>query len=161
MNPPNPSPTIVVGCDASPAARAAVEVASDRATPDGRLILVHTYLVPADYIGASYYNPMLEDASQCAATVLDELERDCERLAEVEVERDITLGSAAVAITRAAEAFEADEIVIDSRGVGRVRALLGSVAHDVIHRAECPVIVIPERMVELQAKTPAAAAGAV
>jgi len=136
-------------------------VAIDRAKPDGRLILVHTYLVPADYIGASYYNPMLEDASQYAATLLDELERDCERLAEVEVERDITLGAAAVAITRAAVAFEADEIVIGSRGVGRVRALLGSVAHDVIHRAECPVIVIPERMVELQAKTPAAAAGAV
>jgi nucleotide-binding universal stress UspA family protein len=76
-------------------------------------------------------------------------------------QRDITLGPPAAAIMRAAEANEADEIFIGSRGLGRVRALLGSVAHDVIHRANCPVTVIPERMVELRTETPAAVATAV
>ena len=155
------SRTIVVGYDGSKSADAAIEHAIDRAGPDGRLVLVHAYHVPADYIGASYYTEMQEDACQGAAGVLDTLERDCERLGAVEHERDISAGPAAPAIVRAAEAYDADEIVIGSRGVGRVRALLGSVAHDVLHRAQCPVTVIPERMVEAWTATPAAATAAV
>ena len=53
------------------------------------------------------------------------------------------------AIARAAELRHADEIVIGSRGAGRVSAMLGSVAHDVIHRAHCPVVVIPERALDI------------
>lgn len=161
MTPATTGRTLVVGYDGSPAARAAVEYAIDRAIPDGRLVLVHAYQVPVDYSGAAYYNDMVGDASQYAASVLDALEHDCERLVAVEFERDIAVGSAAEAIAGAAEVHEADEIVIGSRGVGRVRALLGSVAHDVIHRAHCPVIVIPERMVELRMGTPAATSSAV
>jgi nucleotide-binding universal stress UspA family protein len=139
--------TIVVGYDGSPAARAAVELGIDRATPDGRLVLVHTYNVPADYIGASYYNAMLTDGAQYSADLMAALERDCERLSTVEYETDVLTGSAAPAILRAAETHAAAEIVIGSRGVGRVRAMVGSVAHDVLHHAQCPVTVIPERSV--------------
>jgi nucleotide-binding universal stress UspA family protein len=148
MTPETTGRTIVAGYDGSTAALAAVEYAIDRAGPDGRLILVHAYHVPVDYAGASYYPQMHEDASQIATSVLDGLERDCEHLVAVEHERDISDGPAASAIVRAAELHEADEIIIGSRGVGRVRALLGSVAHDVLHRAHCPVTVIPDRMVE-------------
>jgi nucleotide-binding universal stress UspA family protein len=160
---PRHSPTsqIVVGYDGSAAALATVEQSIDRAGPAGRLVVGHAYQVPADYTGASYYSFMLNDASECAAAVLDGLERDCERLATVEHERDISFGAAAPAIAGAAEVHDADEIVIGSRGVGRVRALLGSVAHNVIHRAQCPVTVIPERMVEPQTEAPAAVATAV
>jgi nucleotide-binding universal stress UspA family protein len=122
---------------------------------------VHAYQVPADHIGASYYNVMLADASQYATEVLDRLERDCERLGTVEYERDVAVGPAARSIVGAATDRGADEIVIGSRGIGRMRALMGSVAHDVIHRATCPVTVIPERMVELATDTPAATAAAV
>ena len=41
-----------------------------------------------------------------------------------------------------------DEIIIGTRGFGRARALLGSVAHELIHLADCPVTVIPERAVD-------------
>ena len=41
----------------------------------------------------------------------------------------------------------ADEI-IGTRGYGRARALLGSVAHELIHLADCPITVIPERVVD-------------
>ena len=139
--------SIVVGYDGSPAALAAVEHAIDRALPDGRLVLVHAYTVPVDYVAASYYAELQQDAAGYAETILDDLERDCERLVTVEHQRDITVGAAGPAIIRAADGNEAAEIVIGSRGHGRVRALLGSVAHDVIHRAQCPVTVIPERMV--------------
>ncbi|MEO8688548.1 MAG: universal stress protein [Solirubrobacteraceae bacterium] len=145
--------TVVVGYDGSTAARAAVEDAVDRAEPVGRLVVVHAYAVPADFSGASYYAAMQQDAAAFAESVLDDLERDCGALATVAYEREVSMGPAAAAIVHAAEVSDADEIVVGSRGLGRVRALLGSVAHDVIHRAQCPVTVIPERMTE----TPAAA----
>ena len=161
MTPETTNRTIVVGYDGSPAARAAVEHAIDRAGPAGRLVLVHAYQVPADYIGAPYYNVMLDDAAQHANDLMDSLERDCERVLGVDHERDISTGAAAPAIVQAAEVYRADEIVIGSRGVGRVRALLGSVAHYVLHRATCPVTVIPERMVDARTATPPEAAAAV
>lgn len=153
MTPETTSPTILVGYDGSPAARAAVEHAIDRAIPDGRLVVVSAWQVPIDYSGASYYPEMTGEASRRAKHGLESLEHDCERLAEVVYECHVAEGPPAVAITRAAVTHEADEIIVGTRGVGRVRALLGSVAHDVIHRAQCPVTVIPERMTE----TPAAA----
>jgi nucleotide-binding universal stress UspA family protein len=152
--------TIVVGYDGSPAALTAVETSIDRAGPDGHLVIVHAFQTPIDYTGASYYTAMVKDASQYATNVLDDLERDCERLVTIDHERDIAVGPAAAAIVRAAETHDADEIVVGSRGVGRMRALLGSVAHDVIHRAHCPVIVIPERMVDWKTAEPAVAASA-
>ncbi len=140
--------TIVVGYDGSPAARAAVEHGIDRAAPDGRLVLVHTYDVPADFIGAPYYNDMLADGARHSVDLLGALERDCEGLTTVEYESDVLTGAAAPAIIRAAAACSADEIIVGSRGLGRVRAMLGSVAHDVLHHALCPVTVIPDRSVE-------------
>jgi nucleotide-binding universal stress UspA family protein len=160
MTPERRNPTVVVGYDGSPAALAAVEHAVDRAFPDGRLIFVHAYTVPVDYVAASYYAELEQDAAGYAETMLDDLERDCERLVTIEHQRDITVGAAAPAIIRAAEVNEASEILIGSRGHGRVRALLGSVAHDVIHRAECPVTVIPERMVAPRTEARAAVANA-
>jgi nucleotide-binding universal stress UspA family protein len=158
MTPENITRTIVVGYDGSPAALTAVEHAIDRAGPDGRLVLVHAYTVPVDYVAASYYAELQQDAAGYAESILDDLERDCERLVTVEHLRDITVGAAGRAIIRAAGANEADEIVIGSRGHGRIRALLGSVAHDVIHRAQCPVTVIPERMVAPRTQALAAVA---
>ena len=47
-----------------------------------------------------------------------------------------------------AEARNADEIIVGTRGFGRARALLGSVAHELIHLADCPITVIPKRVVD-------------
>jgi nucleotide-binding universal stress UspA family protein len=62
----------------------------------------------------------------------------------------------AKAIADVANVRGADEIILGTRGFGRVRALLGSVAHEVIHLAACPVIVIPEQMVACDAAAAAA-----
>jgi nucleotide-binding universal stress UspA family protein len=43
-----------------------------------------------------------------------------------------------------AEARGADEIIIGTRGFGRVRAVIGSVAHELLHEAARPLTVIPE-----------------
>ena len=52
-------------------------------------------------------------------------------------------GPPARAIVAAADARDADEIVVGSRGFGRLRGVLGSVSHAVLHEADRPVVVIP------------------
>ena len=76
-------------------------------------------------------------------------------LAEVEWEGELIGGPPARSIADVAKVRGADEIVIGTRGFGRVRALLGSVAHELIHLADCPVTVIPERLVEREGRTAA------
>ena len=141
-------PTITVGYDASPAARAALELAVERATPTGKVIVVHAYHVPAEYVGAPYYQDMLDRALDAASVIMDDLEQIVPALAGVDWEPDVIEGSPAEALCRVARHRRADEIVIGTRGVGRFRGLLGSVAHDVLHQAHCPVLVMPQRAVE-------------
>jgi nucleotide-binding universal stress UspA family protein len=52
-------------------------------------------------------------------------------------------GSVAPAILDAAKTFDAKLIVLGTRGLSDFAGLLlGSVAHKVIHHAECPVLVV-------------------
>ena len=61
----------------------------------------------------------------------------------LELSTSLLEGPAARAIVAAADARDADEIVIGSRGFGRLRGVLGSVSHAVLHEATRPVVVIP------------------
>ena len=79
-------------------------------------------------------------------------------LAGVDIETELIPGQPAQVLTTVAETRGADEIIVGTRGFGRMRALLGSVAHELIHLAPCPVTLIPERMVEAQAAPAAEAA---
>ena len=141
-----PYPIIVVGYDGSPAGRAAVSLGIDRVGSIGRLIVVHSHGVPPDYVGVPFYQEMLDESTERAAGIMDELEAALPQLRSVNYEPDVVIGSAPEAICRVAKVRKADEIIIGTRGLGRVRALLGSVSHEVLHRAECPVTVIPERV---------------
>ena len=80
------------------------------------------------------------------------------REAMTEWSAEIVEGRPGDAIARVAEAEHATEIVIGTRGGGRARALLGSVAHDVLRRARCPVVAIPERAVADRGRSGAARA---
>jgi len=137
---------LVVGYDGSASARAAVELAARHAGPGGRVIVVHAYSVPADYVGAPYYQDMLDRTVERAREVLADL--DSIPTAGVQVDTDVVPGAPGEVVCDVARVRHADAIVMGSRGVGRVGSLLGSVAHDVLHRATCPVLVIPQRMVQ-------------
>jgi nucleotide-binding universal stress UspA family protein len=69
-------------------------------------------------------------------------------LAGVDYETELIAGRPADVIAVVAETRAADEIIIGTRGFGPVRGLLGSVAHALLHQAQCPVTVIPDAAVD-------------
>ena len=146
-NPNTEGPLVIVGYDGSPASRAAVEVAAGRAGSTGKLVVVYAYEVPADYVGAPYYQDMLDTKLDQANRIAEELNA-LDALQGVAWETDLVVGRPGPAICRAAQVRNADEIVVGTRGHGRFRAALGSVSMDVLHGAECPVVVIPDRMLQ-------------
>jgi nucleotide-binding universal stress UspA family protein len=145
-------PRIVVGYDGSAASRAALGEAAERAGSDGELYIVHCLHVPGDQYGSPNADEILAEEQQRARAVLTDI--DIEWRGGGRWESELLAGPAAEAIVRVAQVRDADAIYVGSRGVGRARALLGSVAHDVLHLADRPVVVIPERAVN---RSPAAA----
>ena len=149
MTPDCRSRRIVVGYDGSPASRAALARAAERSGEDGRVYVVHAYALPGDWLGSPNYQHLLDIDLGRAQAMIDRLEADSGGdLAGVEWEAELIGDAPARAIADVATARQADEIIVGSRGFGRARALLGSVAHELIHLADCPVTVIPERAVE-------------
>ena len=131
--------TVVVGYDGSPPARAAVEYGARRAEPDGKLYVVHAYGPPADWLGYPYYERVLEDHRDRGSALLDKLADEV----DFDFERELIGGRPSEAILAVADARDADEIVVGSRGLGPIRASVGSVSHEVLHHARVPVVVMP------------------
>ena len=135
-------PTAVVGWDGSQAARSALRYAAERARGEGgRLVAVSAYDPPASFLGAPYYERALADSQARARELLAQLEQ--EETLGVELHTDLAEGPPAQALARASAARDAREIVVGSRGLGRFRAALGSVSHELLHGADCPVVVVP------------------
>lgn len=134
----------VVGYDGSPSSLAAVREAARRAGPGGKLVIVHAYDPPSEALGWPLYESAARDAAIAARQFVGRL-RGLPELEGVEWTTEVVEGPAAEVIVAAARNHAADEILLGSRGVGRARALLGSVAHDVLHGADRPVTVITER----------------
>jgi len=137
------TPCIVVGYDGSPSAHAALALAIDNVA-HGKLFVVHAYEAPGDFWGTEHYQELLDLALRRGRAVLDGVVEDDPRLATIDYETELIAGRPAEVLARVADARGADSIIIGTRGFGRVRAVLGSVAHELLHEAACPVTVIPE-----------------
>jgi nucleotide-binding universal stress UspA family protein len=145
---PNPHPCVVVGFDGSPASHVALVRAIERVGASGKLYLVHAWEVPEAWRGRGNYQPYVDRALTEAEEVMDQAVMAHPALNGITWERELIGGPPAKAIADVADVRGADEIILGTRGFGRVRALLGSVAHELIHLAPCPVTVIPERVVD-------------
>jgi nucleotide-binding universal stress UspA family protein len=142
------SPRVVVGFDGSAPSRAAVRLAAAR-TGDGKLFIVHAYEAPPDFWGSEHYEELLERALHRGRGILSGIAGDTDlSLADVDYELELIAGRPAEVLARVAETRRADEIVVGTRGFGKVRAVLGSVAHEVLHEAPCPVTAIPARALD-------------
>ena len=160
MTTADPHPCVVVGFDGSPASHVALSRAIQRVGPYGKLYLVHAWGVPEAWRGRGTYEPYVNRALTEAESVMESAVAAHPGLTGITWERELIGGPAARAIADVATVRGADEIVLGTRGFGRVRALLGSVAHELIHLAPCAVTVIPERMVAAPAQRPEPAATA-
>jgi nucleotide-binding universal stress UspA family protein len=158
-------PSIVVGYDGSPESRAALSAAAHAAGPQGCVHIVTCYDEPPSWRGDKERDEALAEAQAEARARLEALDRDpVPGLFVTQFDGVLMPGPPAEAILRVAEVRDADEIVLGSRGLGRARALLGSVSHDVLHRADRPVRIITakaaERLAEHVSPERIAAAGA-
>jgi nucleotide-binding universal stress UspA family protein len=131
----------VVGYDGSPPAQAALAYAARRAAGGGRVVAVHAFQPGPDWLGAPYYQRALDAYQAHGRELLGSLEQPAGL--GVDLVTSLLEGPPARAIVAAADARDADEIVIGSRGFGRLRGMLGSVSHAVLHEADRPVVVIP------------------
>ena len=135
------SPVLVVGYDGSATSRAALEYAAREAGPDGHVFVVHSFEPPHHWLGHPNYQRMLDEHEGRGRELLEGVEQDGSL--GTNIHSELLAGDPAEAIVTVADTRHADEIVIGSRRLGTVRAALGSVSLDVIHRARVPVIVIP------------------
>ena len=139
--PAHRSPVIVVGYDGREESRTALEAAAQRAGPEGTLVVVHVTAAVSSWMGSPYYDDAVAANHLVAQRTLDGL-----TAAELEVaaiEPEVIEGDPAEALIRVAQSRDAREIVVGTRGLGRLRAALKSVSHRLLERADRPVVVIP------------------
>ncbi len=131
--------SIILGYDGSEGATEAAKLAADIARANSARVVVVTCFSPLPRIAAPGDDVVREIHESRA--LADEM---VERLGSwgVESEPDVLEGPAAEAILNAANAHEADLIVVGSRGLGQFRGLLlGSVSDRVVRYASVPVLV--------------------
>lgn len=137
---PGPFRTIAVAYDDTPEAQAALRRAEEIAAACRATVVVFTVSAPPAVVpGASGYAPaVLPQAGEIVTRTVKSVD---ERLAATG--RALS-GVPAAAIVEACEGAGADLLVAGSRGYGPVRrVLLGSVSTQLVHRAPCPVLVVP------------------
>src|SRR5688500_18225755 len=149
--------TALVGYDGSETARAALAYAAQRVGPGGRIVVAHIVAPPTAFIDTQYYDESLRRAREHGEASLREVE---DLLGGVPAELQVAEGPPARTLVELAGETGADEIVVGSRGFGAGRAILGSVAHALLHETDRPLVVLTRKAVERQATLPAAAADA-
>ena len=136
--------TMVVGVDGSPGAAAALAWAIDAARArDASVKAVHSWtpVLTGDVYGVVMVDTAaLEDAAR--ATLDESVDGADTSGLRAPVERVIVLGPATGGLIQQAQ--HADLIVVGSRGRGGFAGLLlGSVSHQLVQHAPCPVVVVP------------------
>lgn len=136
---------IVVGYDGSELSDAAVAAGREQAGTDGKVVVVHAYGLPPDFLGWAEYDQLLTKRQGHARAVLDELARERADALGANHEIELIGGPPAQALLDVARARHADAIVVGSRGLGRVKGAMGSVSQRLLQLADVPVLVIPSR----------------
>jgi len=135
-----PFRTIAVAYDDTPESKVALKRAEEIARACRATILIFTVAAPPAIVpGAAGYTPAIPP--QAGSIVTRAVKSVSEDLAAT---GRALAGVPAGAIADACEEAGADLLVAGSRGYGPVRrVLLGSVSTQLVHRAPCPVLVVP------------------
>jgi nucleotide-binding universal stress UspA family protein len=139
----NISGPVVVGADGSSNATRAMAVAAWLATATGgELVVIHalglTTILDGEHVPTE---------GNEAAVERQLVERWCAPLADrddLEWRAELRYGSPPDALLAAVEEVGASLVVVGTRGLREdSERLLGSTSHHVVHRAGCPVVVVP------------------
>jgi nucleotide-binding universal stress UspA family protein len=139
--------TIVIATDGSSAAREALEFGLDLATKNGSEVHCVHVVRAFDYTPVTGYRLAVTPPVTHEMTVEDraplEQARQLAAGRGLDVRTELLHGRPAAEIVAYADTVDADLIVVGSRGHGALpSALVGSVAHGVLHRARRPVLVV-------------------
>ena len=136
---------IVVGIDGSEGSRTALRWAFDEALRRSSTVcLLHAWSFPFSIapMAVPIAVPSFEEMNEVASAILDQALADIAAPAGLQLERRTVEGGAAEALIDAAK--DAELLVVGTRGLGGFsRLLLGSVSHQCVHHAPCPVVVVP------------------
>jgi nucleotide-binding universal stress UspA family protein len=135
--------TVIWATDASEAAEAALPFARELVEDSGgTLIVVHSKETPElDALIESEVEELREHGIDAVCKLVNQ-----------------AAGTPAEAIAEVASAFEADVIVVGTRGHGPVvGAVVGSVTQQLLHLAPCPVLAVPPAMRWLESRARAGA----
>jgi nucleotide-binding universal stress UspA family protein len=131
--------SVVVGIDGSDTARSALETAVSMAARDGSsVVAVHAVGLVEEVAGT--HVPTFGHRDE----IDDAVRTWCAGLDDVPIEHRLEEGPPVDVLLRIARAIDAAAIVIGRRGIGgRPDLLLGSTAHQIVERADRPVLVVP------------------
>lgn len=133
---------VVVGTDGGPVSTAALELAFDLASVEGRsLDVVHSWADPDTFVDLDSYEARRQrEGGDHERMLAEALAGYGEKFPDVVVERHLPEASAIqTLLDLSTQAFA---VVVGTRGRTGVRALLTSVSRDVVERADCTVIVV-------------------
>jgi len=133
---------ILLAYDGSEHSQRAAQIASNlaRQQPHPSLWVV-VVADPIPELGEPHFSQLTATRKTAAQQTVNEAKQLIGE--DVEVRQEILFGSAAESVITVAETRNCDLIVIGSRGLGPLRALLlGSQARKVVSMAPCPVLVV-------------------
>jgi nucleotide-binding universal stress UspA family protein len=136
--------TIVLGYDASPGARDALEQALELALTLGDRLVIGCGVAPPGLPGEEvreHHRALREQAEELTQAALARA-----REVGVEAETQLVDERPATALVALAESHDARMIVVGSYGEHPLKgAILGSTPHKLLHLADRPVLVVPAR----------------
>jgi nucleotide-binding universal stress UspA family protein len=139
--------TVLVPTDFSADAALAAEAAARLIGPErtARVVLLHAFHVPVEYVAPLPVPVLLEDVASVEAAARVEIADVAARLREygIDVETKILEGYPPEAIVEQAREIGADLVAMGTHGRSAVkRLLLGSTAERVLPLAPCPVLTV-------------------
>lgn len=138
--------TILVALDDSDLADRVLETLQELVMPkDSKVILCHVFPTPESEMELPADRPHPESPALSYLQVEKQLQSYQEQL-PVQSELEMVTGDPAEEIIRLANIYQADLIVIGSRGLtGMTRIVQGSVSGQVVEDAQCSVLVVKPR----------------
>jgi nucleotide-binding universal stress UspA family protein len=131
--------TFVVGADASPESKAAIEWTRSVAGARDQIVLLSAWQVP---VVAGYDMVVTVDPQAIERSAGQAVAEQMEACGDARLEPVVCQGHSGKALVAEAEQRQASMVVVGHRGNSRVSMMLGSTANYVLHHTTRPVVVV-------------------